>query len=188
MRDNFESQTNQLIEALRDTSTWHQQLNEVIEHLKSVFSSGHKVLVAGNGGAAAVAQHLTDEMVGKYRESRPPLPVATLTADGAVLTCIANDFGFQSVFARQVEALGQPGDILIVLSTSGESENLFRAIAEAKMKKMTSIAFTGARGSLARKADLAVVAPSDAPPRIQELHLHAIHLICEKFEPASNDS
>lgn len=188
MQHDFELQTNQLVESLQETKSWHQQIAKAIEVLSHAFSEQKKALVAGNGGSAALAQHFTDEMVGKYRSSRPPLPVTTLTADGAVLTCIANDFGFVQVFARQVEALGQSGDVLIVLSTSGESENLVRAVTQAKKQKMTTVAFTGENGKLAEAADLAVIAPSDAPPRIQELHLHALHLMCEKFEPSSIDS
>ena len=188
MQHDLNYQTNQLIESLRDTKSWHQQINKAIEAIGLAFSEHRKVLVAGNGGSAALAQHFTDEMVGKYRDSRPPLPVATLTADGAVLTCIANDFGYVHVFSRQVEALGQRGDVLIVLSASGESENLVRAVAQAKQQKMTTIAFTGSKGRLAQDSDLAVVAPSDEPPRIQEMHLHAIHLMCEQFEPSSIDS
>ena len=183
MHDNFKFQTEQLLESLHDATNWHQQISKTIGYLKEAFLQQKKVLVAGNGGSATLAQHFTDEMVGRYRVSRPPLPVIALTADSAVLTCIGNDFGFEHIFSRQVEALGQAGDVLLVFSTSGKSEKLLRAVTQAKKQKLNTVAFTGKQSQLAEETLCAVTAPSDDPPRIQELHLHAIHLICETFEP-----
>ena len=188
MRKQFQVQTDQLLKVLHGAQDWHVQITNVVERLEQAFAERKTVFVAGNGGSATLAQHFSDEMVGRYRTARPPLPVIALTADSAVLTCIANDFGFESIFSRQIEALGRAGDVLLVFSTSGDSENLRQAIAQGQKQKLTSIAFTGKRGRLITAADMTVIAPSDEPPRIQELHLHAIHLMCEAFEPESFDT
>jgi len=161
---------------------FHQQVDSVARHLQEVFAQGRKVLVAGNGGSAAEAQHLSDEMVGRYKSDRMPYPVVALTADSAVLTCIGNDYGYEQVFARQVEALGQEGDVFIGLTTSGKSMNILRAAEKARERGMTIIAFTGPAGEFKDMADIAVISPSTTGARIQELHLHAIHLLCEEFE------
>ncbi|NIP84069.1 MAG: SIS domain-containing protein, partial [Planctomycetales bacterium] len=142
------------------------------------------VYVAGNGGSATLAAHLADEMVGRYLADRRPYPVVALTADSAVLTCIANDYGFDHVYARQIEALARPGDVLVAFSTSGNSANILAACRQAQAQGVTVIGFSGPDGQLADLADLAVVAPVGATARIQELDLHAIHLICEAFEAA----
>lgn len=155
-------------------------------HLKEAFEKGKKVLIAGNGGSAAEAQHFSDEFVGRYKADRPAYPVVALTADGAVLTCIGNDYGYEDVFARQVEALGREGDIFIGLTTSGNSKNILKAAKVAHDQGMTVVAFTGPSGALTEIADHAIVSPSKTGSRIQELHLHAIHLICEAFEPDSS--
>jgi D-sedoheptulose 7-phosphate isomerase len=185
MRQAFEDQSGHLRSTLADLSDWHAQIARAVEKLRATFANGKKVLVAGNGGSATLAQHFSDEMVGRYRAPRPPLPVVALTADSAVLTCIGNDFGFEHIFSRQIEAIGQEGDLLIVFSTSGESPNITRAREQAQSQQMTVIAFTGPNGTLAQEADLAVISPAQNSPRIQELNLHAVHLICETFEPDS---
>ncbi len=178
----FEEHSKSLHDALENVSEFHAQIETVAKQFKEAFSGGKKVLVAGNGGSAAEAQHLSDEMVGRYAKNRPAYPVIALTADGAVLTCIGNDFGFEEVFKRQVEALGQEGDIFVGLTTSGTSKNILAAALQAREQGMTVIAVTGRTGTFAEMADYAIVSPSDSAPRVQELHLHAIHLLCELFE------
>jgi len=174
--------TNELIEALNNTSAWHDQIMKVIHRLREAFAAGNKVYTAGNGGSATLAQHLSDEMVGKYKADRRPYPVIALTADSAVLTCIGNDWGFSEIFKRQIEALGQKGDVFLAYSTSGNSANIVAAAEQAKLQGMVVIAFTGQTGKLKDIADYAVCSPGHSTARIQELDLHAIHLICEAFE------
>lgn len=167
---------------LGDLAEFHKQIESVAAHLKEVFAQGGKVLVAGNGGSAAEAQHLSDEMVGRYKKDRMAYPVIALTADSAVLTCIGNDYGYDQLFSRQVEALGQEGDVFIGLTTSGTSANILRAGVKARERGMTVVALTGQKGKFKELADMAIVSPSTTGARIQELHLHAIHLLCELFE------
>lgn len=151
--------------------------------LREAFARGGKALICGNGGSAAEAQHFSDEMLGRYKANRRSYPVIALTADSAALTCIGNDFGFEEVFARQVEALGNAGDVFIGLSTSGNSANVLRAAAIAKERGLTVIALTGTTGKLREVADITIASPSATTARIQEIHLHAIHLLSEYFEP-----
>lgn len=178
----FQQHSKELHGVLEDTSAFHQQVLAVAEHLQEAFIKGHKVFIAGNGGSAAQAQHFSDEMVGRYKKDRRPYPVVALTADGAVLTCIGNDFGFEHVFRRQVEALGTEGDIFIGLTTSGASPNILAAAEQARSQGMTVVALTGLKGTFGDMADLTIIVPSETSARVQELHLHAIHLMCEAFE------
>jgi D-sedoheptulose 7-phosphate isomerase len=179
----FQEHTQELISACKNIDEFHEQVEAVSTILTKTFANKNKVLIAGNGGSAAEAQHFSDELVGRYRSNRPAYPVVALTADSMVLTCIGNDYGFENVFKRQVEALGQPGDIFIGLTTSGTSKNILLAAETARERCMTVIAFTGIKGPFREMADLAVTSPSDKAAIVQELHLHAIHLICETFEP-----
>lgn len=182
MNDVFVEHSAELQKALEKPEKFHQQIAAVAQQLKEAFARGNKVLVAGNGGSAAEAQHFSDEMVGRYKTNRPAYPVVALTADGAVLTCIGNDFGFDEVFKRQVQALGRAGDIFIGLTTSGKSKNILLAAEQARDQGMTVIAFTGPTGPFTKLADFAIESPAERGARIQELHLHAIHLLCEAFE------
>lgn len=182
----FKKHSEELKRALENLEEFHAQVEMVAAQLKEVFAKGNKVLIAGNGGSAAEAQHFSDEMVGKYKQDRPSYPVIALTADGAVLTCIGNDYGYGEVFARQVQALGNAGDVFIGLTTSGASKNILRAAEAAHDQGMTVVAMTGPKGTFKDTADYAVISPSETGARIQEMHLHAIHLICEAFEPNEN--
>ena len=140
-------------------------------------------MVAGNGGSAALAQHLAAELMVRYQRDRRPLPALALTADSAVLTAAANDYAFEYVFARQVEALGQPGDALILLTTSGRSPNLLRAAVTAQRAGVAVVALLGPEPcELERVADLAVRFAGPSVPTIQEQHLAAIHEICGLIE------
>lgn len=183
MKEVFKAHSASLQKAVANVDEFHQQVGAVAMHLREAFDKGKKVLVAGNGGSAAEAQHFSDEFVGKYATNRPAYPAIALTADGAVLTCVGNDFGYEQVFARQVEALGNEGDVFIGLTTSGNSKNILVAAEKARDKGMTVIAMCGRGGAFKDMADLVIASPSDSNPRVQELHLHAIHLLCEAFEP-----
>ncbi len=158
-------------------------LAEVASRLVETLRSRHKVLIAGNGGSAAGAQHLAAELIGRFKREREAYAVLSLTTDTAILTAVANDYGYQDVFARQVSGLGQPGDLLIVFSTSGESENLARATMAARKQRMVTIAVTGDRPSrLERLADLTVRVPAADTALVQELHLVVTHLLCDIVE------
>ncbi|CCF84343.1 D-sedoheptulose-7-phosphate isomerase [Nitrolancea hollandica] len=158
-------------------------LAEVAARLVETLRSRHKVLIAGNGGSAAGAQHLAAELIGRFKREREAYAVLSLTTDTAILTAVANDYGYQDVFARQVSGLGQPGDLLIAFSTSGESENLARAATVARKQRMVTIAVTGDRPSrLERLADLTVRVPAVDTALVQELHLVVTHLLCDIVE------
>jgi D-sedoheptulose 7-phosphate isomerase len=147
--------------------------------------TGHKILACGNGGSAADAQHLVAELVGRYREERVALPALTLVGDAASLTAIANDYGYERVFARQVEALGVAGDLLIAISTSGNSANVLAAAGAARARGLKVAGLTGADGGrLARECELLIAAPSKVVARIQEVHGLCVHLFVEGVEAA----
>lgn len=151
--------------------------------LVATLSTGHKVLVAGNGGSAAEAQHFASELVGRFKRERMPYAALSLTTDTSTLTAVANDYGYQDVFARQVQAFGQPGDLLISFSTSGESENLLLAANAAHQCLMTVIAITGDRHSrLEKLADLTIRVPVVETETAQELHMMLTHILCDITE------
>ncbi len=181
----FAQHSLELHKVLDNLDTFHKQVLAVAEHIKQAFDNGRKVLVAGNGGSASQAQHFSDEMVGRYKSDRQPYPVVALTADGAVITCIGNDFGFEHIFSRQVEALGQAGDVFVALSTSGNSKNILAAAQTARDHGLTVVALTGQGGQLQDLSDYAITVPAVSTARVQELHLHAIHLLCEALEDPS---
>jgi D-sedoheptulose 7-phosphate isomerase len=147
--------------------------------------SGNKLLIIGNGGSAADAQHIAAEIVGRYKQDRPAYAAIALTTDTSALTAIANDYGFDQVFARQVEGLGQRGDVLLALSTSGRSPNILAALRVARERGLVTIGFTGAKGeALGALCDHLLVSPSDDTPIIQQIHLAAAHGICDEIEQA----
>jgi D-sedoheptulose 7-phosphate isomerase len=147
------------------------------------YKMGKKVLLCGNGGSAADAQHLAAEMVGRFRLERAALPAVALTTDTSILTAIGNDYGFEFAFARQVEALGEEGDVLICISTSGKSSNVLRAAESAKKKGMRTVGFTGeSGGELHSMVEFCLRVPSSDTPRIQEMHITAGHIICDLVE------
>jgi D-sedoheptulose 7-phosphate isomerase len=154
------------------------------EHLAEVLVSGGRLLVAGNGGSAAEAQHLSAELVGKLHDDRPAYSAIALTAETSSLTAIGNDYGFERVFARQVQAHGRPGDVLLLMSTSGRSKNLLAAAEAARELEITSWAMTGPLPNpLGMRCDDALAIPCD-PQTAQELHLVAVHVVCEQIEAA----
>jgi D-sedoheptulose 7-phosphate isomerase len=145
--------------------------------------NGNKILLAGNGGSAADAQHIAGELVNRFGFERPGLAAISLTTDTSVLTSISNDYGFKRIIARQVEALGNKGDILIAVSTSGTSENILEGVAEAAKKGIKTIGLTGRSGGrLKGSCDLLLNVPSEVTPRIQEAHIMTGHIICSIIE------
>jgi D-sedoheptulose 7-phosphate isomerase len=145
--------------------------------------AGNKILLCGNGGSAADAQHIAAELVGRYEQQRRAFPAISLTTDTSALTALGNDYGYEAVFARQVEALGVSGDVLIAISTSGKSSSVVKAADQARALGCKTIALTGCSGEpLASHCDLAVVVPSDRTSRVQEAHITIGHLWCEMVD------
>jgi D-sedoheptulose 7-phosphate isomerase len=158
-------------------------LGEIVELIVTSLREGGRVLIAGNGGSAAEAQHFAAELVGRFKRDREALPAMALTADSAILTAIANDYGYEEVFARQIAAFGRRGDVLVAFSTSGESENLVRAARAAIARGIAVVAVTGGRPNrLETIADIAFKAPVDETPLAQEIHTIVLHLLCELVE------
>jgi D-sedoheptulose 7-phosphate isomerase len=144
--------------------------------IRQALRSGHKLLTAGNGGSAADALHLAEELVGRFDKERVSLPAIALCADPTLLTCIGNDYGFEQLFSRQVEGLGRPGDVLVIFSTSGQSPNLVAALHTARARQLKTIAVLGKDGGAARGlADHELIVPSNVPARIQEVHTFILH-------------
>lgn len=144
---------------------------------------GGKILLAGNGGSAADAQHIAGEFVSRFAFDRPGLPAIALTVDTSILTAIGNDYGYEKLFSRQIQALGRPGDIFIAYSTSGKSPNILAALKEAKGKKITTVGLTGnAKGQMSDLCDYLLQTPSLDTPKIQEGHLVMGHILCGLIE------
>ncbi|MBI4805947.1 MAG: D-sedoheptulose 7-phosphate isomerase [Desulfovibrio sp.] len=142
-------------------------------------AKGGKILFCGNGGSAADAQHLAAEFVNRFQLERPPLPAIALTTDSSILTAIGNDYGFDQVFAKQVQALGSPGDVLVGISTSGNSPNVIAAMRQARQKGMTTVGMTGKNGEIVQFSDLAILVPHSVTAYIQEIHIACGHLMCK---------
>ena len=173
------------------TIALHQRLRDgecacvvlAAEAIRRTHSSGGKVLIFGNGGSAADAQHMAAELVNRFQKERKALAALALTTDTSVLTSIGNDYTFERVFDRQVEALGRPGDVALGITTSGDSANVVRGLEAARGIGMVTIALTGRDGGAAgRLADIHVNVPDVSTPRVQEVHLTLIHAICELVE------
>ena len=173
----------ELVQAVAEAEPSLAQLARGAELIADALQAGGKVLTAGNGGSAADALHMAEELIGRYRTNRAPLPAVALAADATALTCIGNDFGFEHIFSRQVQALGQEGDLLVLFSTSGNSQNLIEAAAAAKAKGVKILSLSGkSGGKLAPVSDLSWIVPSQNTARIQELHTWAMHCILECVE------
>jgi len=156
---------------------------EVAQKCVELYKGDKKTILAGNGGSAADAQHIAAELVGRYGFDRPSIPSLALTTDTSNLTAIGNDYGYDKVFSRQLEGMGQSGDIFIGISTSGNSENILNAFDVAKNKNILSVALVGKDGGeMAKMADIALVVPSDSTPRIQESHILIGHILCDIIE------
>lgn len=183
--------TDRIREALGDLSALAQKVAaeqagavaDLAARYEAVLRGGGTLFFAGNGGSAADAQHIAAEYVVRYQTTRPGLSALALTTDSSVLTACANDLGFDEVFARQVESLVRPGDLVVLHSTSGESPNVIRAAQSAKARGVPVVAFLGkSGGQLKALADVALVIPADETARIQELHLALEHVICDLVE------
>lgn len=149
--------------------------------------NGGTIFFCGNGGSAVDSQHLAGELVGRFRIERNPIPAIAVTANSAIITAIANDYDFSIIFSRQIEALGKPGDVLVAISTSGNSSNVLKAVKTARDRSMKTIGFTGAGGgALSDMADICVMVSSDETSHIQEALLVAGHAICNAVEKAFN--
>jgi D-sedoheptulose 7-phosphate isomerase len=165
-----------------------KKIRDIADLLTDTFRKGNKVILFGNGGSAADAQHIAGELASKYYIDREPLPAIALTTNTTVLTAIGNDYNFEEIFARQVKALVKKGDVVIGISTSGNSPNVLKGIEEAKRRGAVTVAFTGEGGKLKNLADYTLSVPSSDTPRIQEVHITAGHIICYLVERALFDT
>ena len=163
-----------------------QPLATAVETMVASLMNGGKILACGNGGSAGDAQHFAAELVGRFERERPGLAAIALTTDSSILTAVANDYDFSQVFVKQVQALGQPGDVLLAISTSGNSGNVLAAIETAHAREMQVIALTGKDGGkiaqLLREGDVEIRVPAGRTARIQEVHLLAIHCLCDGID------
>ena len=158
-------------------------IERVAQSIISSYKNGGKVLLCGNGGSAADSQHIAAEFIGRFQKERRALPAIALTTDTSILTSLANDYSYEIVFARQVEALGKKGDVLIGISTSGKSPNVIKALETAQALGILTVAFTGHDGGLMGKiADISIIVPSKVTARIQESHIALFHALCEVVE------
>jgi D-sedoheptulose 7-phosphate isomerase len=158
-------------------------LIQVVRTLVEAFKSGHKVLLFGNGGSAADAQHIAAEFVNRFMIERPPLPALSLTTDTSILTSISNDYGYADTFSKQMKALGRKGDVAVGISTSGTAANVIKAIQVAKDLGLKTVGLTGGNGGdLAKIVDLALVVDSPTVARIQEVHITIGHVLCEMVD------
>jgi D-sedoheptulose 7-phosphate isomerase len=172
-----------LARAMADDPRLTQALERICALVVECLDMGGKILTLGNGGSAADAVHLSEELIGRYRDDRPPLAAVSLVADAPALTCIANDYGFERIFERQVEALCRPGDVIVAFSTSGNSENVVLALEAARACGGRTVGLLGRDGGKCLAlCDAALVVPSSHTARIQEVHGLALHVICEAAE------
>jgi D-sedoheptulose 7-phosphate isomerase len=170
-----------VIQLMEDTLTG--TVSDLAETIIAALASGKKLLIMGNGGSAADAQHFAAEIIGRFKLERRALPAIALTTDSSILTAIGNDYGFDAVFTRQIEGLAAPGDIVIGISTSGNSPNVLAALVRAKEFGCRTIALLGRDGgSIRGRVDIPVIVPSQDTPRIQEGHATIIHIVCDLVE------
>jgi len=179
----IQQQYSELLQAVTDAKSNLADVERCAQLIADVLQAGGKVLTAGNGGSASDALHLSEELVGRYKNNRRALPAIALVADGTALTCIGNDFGFDQIFSRQVEALGSSGDVLVLFTSSGNSQNLILALQMAKSRGVRTVAFLGrGGGKMKGLADAEWIVPSSIGARVQELHTWALHVILEVVE------
>jgi D-sedoheptulose 7-phosphate isomerase len=181
-----------LVSALANTTTTLNSLPAIQAEIDAAAAlilqtlrGGGKLLICGNGGSAAEAAHFSTELVGRYAKDRRALPAVALSADGSLLTCVGNDYGYEHAFSRQVAAFARPGDLLVVLTTSGNSGNILAALTEAKSRGLASIAFLGRGGGKTKGlATVDLIIPGHHGPSTQEAHLFLIHYFCELIDSA----
>lgn len=184
---NFSDRINQIINENRivisETKNLDNEINQAINIITDCFRNGNKVVIFGNGGSAADAQHFAAEFVGRYLKERQSLPAIALTTDTSIITAIGNDYGFEYVFSRQCESIVNKNDVVIAISTSGKSKNIINGVLISKKKGAFTIGLTGEGGrDLDKIIDLLLVAPSKSTPRIQEVHRIIMHVISELVE------
>lgn len=181
--DKIKAIWNEHLEVARALPRLASDVAKAVEMIHSSLAAGGKLLIAGNGGSAADAQHIAAELTGRFLRERKPLPALALHANSSALTAIGNDYGYEYVFARELAAHARPGDVLLAISTSGSSKNILRAIEEARQKRVAVIGMTGESGGAMRTAcDLCLCVPSKSTARIQEMHIMIGHTICELLE------
>jgi D-sedoheptulose 7-phosphate isomerase len=181
----FEASLAESIRTLQALSAIRPAIDTAGQMILDALRRGGKLLVAGNGGSAAEASHLATELVGRYAKTRRSLPALALPADGSLLSCIGNDFGFDEVFSRQIGGLGRPGDLVVVFTSSGNSANIVLALQEARKLGLESIAFLGRGGGRARGlATCELIMPGTSGAAAQEAHLFLIHHLCERIDEA----
>lgn len=160
-------------------------IKEGCDRLVAAYRNGNKALLGGNGGSAADAQHIAAELVSRFYFDRPSLPAIALTTDTSILTAISNDYGYEQLFARQLQANGRPGDVFVAISTSGNSKNIINGLLSAKQQGIITIGLAGADGgAMTEHCDLCIHAPSTSTPRIQECHILIGHILCSAVEEA----
>lgn len=173
------------MERAADDAEMLSSAGRIAAKIIAALRGGHKLLIVGNGGSAADAQHIAAEIVGRYKQERPAYAAIALTTDTSALTAIGNDYGFDQIFARQVEGLGISGDVLLAISTSGRSPSILNALRKGRERGLVTVGFTGAKGlAMGELCDELLVAPSDDTPLIQQIHLATAHGICEVVEAA----
>ena len=173
---------------LFDLASQSQVIQNIANSCVEALKNGKKIMFCGNGGSAADSQHLAAELVGRYKKERNAINAVALTVDTSILTAIGNDYGYDDVFRRQVEGIGQEGDILIGLSTSGNSRNVVRAFEQAKKMGITTIAFTGSSGgNMKTESDICLAVPATVTNHIQEQHIISGHIVCELIENSLYD-
>jgi D-sedoheptulose 7-phosphate isomerase len=179
----FQTTIDEHIQVIEQLRTLEADINKAAELIANTFKQGNKILLCGNGGSAADAQHIAAEFMVRYKAERIPLPAIALTTDTSILTAHANDYEFETVFSRQIMALAQKGDCLIAVSTSGNSKNIINAVISAKKNQCKTIALTGMTGGFLKSiSDLCICVPSDITARTQESHILIGHFICESVD------
>lgn len=176
------NRTENLIKEISSSSVYINSVIEACETLINAMKNGRFVLLAGNGGSAAQSQHFAAELISRFNFDRNPLPAIALTTDSSVVTAISNDYGYESVFERQIEGLAKSGDVFIGCSTSGNSPNIIKAFHKAKEMGLETIAMCGSMGIKSFKANIEISIPSEKTPLIQEMHLLTSHLLCDMLE------
>lgn len=165
-----------------------EPISRAADLMYNSLTQGNKILACGNGGSAADCQHFAAELVGRFERERMPLPAMALTTDSSIMTAVGNDYSYQDIFTKQVQAFGQPGDVLLAISTSGNSANVVAAIEAAHEREMQVVALTGKNGGKIRQMltedDVEICVPHDRTARIQEVHLLTIHCICDGIDAA----
>jgi D-sedoheptulose 7-phosphate isomerase len=181
----FDAALAETVRTFQALTTIRPAIERAGDMILATLQRGGKLLICGNGGSAAEAAHFATELVGRYAKNRRSLPAVALSSDGSLLSCIGNDYGYEHAFARQIEGLGRPGDLVVVLTSSGNSANILAALHAANNAKLESIAFLGRGGGKARGlASCDLIIPGQSGPAAQEAHLFLIHHFCERIDAA----